>query len=851
MATFRDKDEFVRILSALWDDILAQQEIVAGLGGDELTVKFRYPDLATTLFIRLSAGTADYRWDLPADAPFDVEMILDAQTAHRFWMERLNVPMAIASRRIIAKGSLQKALKLLPALKPAFALYPPVLRRMGRGDLLESEAQPTGTASKGRRTGLFGRLLRRDSRSQSDARIDLDVIPAVPVVIGPPPPVVPVGRPEAAAVDDWRLYRTMLTIRRFEEHLAASFAAGDLPTEAIHLSIGQEAVAAGVCLHLRGDDYLNTTHRGHGHIIAKGADPAAMMAELYGRAAGLCGGKGGSMHVTDARLGILGANGIVGAGYLLAAGAGFAIRHRGEDDALSVVIAGDGSVNQGMFHEAMNLIGLLRLPVLVVVENNRYGEFTPVARHAAEPEIHRRAAAYRIDALRIDTTDARALYREMGQVIDRMRTDRQPRLVEVMTYRWHGHMEGDPELYRTAEEKAAFVAADPLAQLSAVLAAENSGELERLQNEVGAVITAAVGHAATAAAPAAERLTADIYAPDPAAVHQGDFTLVGDLTEMSVSQAINEALAEEIKRDPAVFLWGEDVTLGGYFNVTCGLRDTFGPQRIIDTPISENGFVGGAVGAALAGLRPVVEILFADFLTCCMDPIVNQAAKLRYMTGGQVTVPLTIRTPLGSGIGMAAQHSQAMEKYFFGVPGLFVVAPSDPFTCKGLLKAAIRSHNPVLFFEHKLLYPLAGRLPRGEFVLPLGKARIVRRGRDVTVVTFLLGVPVALEAARMLAAEGIEVEVVDLCTLYPMDTATIVASVQKTGRLVTVEEGTFTGSVGSEIVSRVVLAAWGALRSAPVKIAAPDCPIPYAKNLEGLLMPSAEKIAARIAALLS
>jgi pyruvate/2-oxoglutarate/acetoin dehydrogenase E1 component len=364
-------------------------------------------------------------------------------------------------------------------------------------------------------------------------------------------------------------------------------------------------------------------------------------------------------------------------------------------------------------------------------------------------------------------------------------------------------------------------------------------------------IEAAVTYATQAGLPDISELASDVYAPDDAQLYSGSFDPGSARTEMSVSEAINRTLDQEMERDERVFLWGEDISLGGYFNVTNGLLEKFGPKRIIDTPISENGFIGGAVGAAMTGMRPVSEVLFADFLTCCMDPILNQAAKLRYMTGGQVAVPLTIRTPLGSGIGMAAQHSQSMEKFFFGIPGLIVIAPSDAFTAMGLLKSAIRSNNPVLFFEHKLLYADAGKVPDTDFTLPMGKARIVREGADVTIVTYLLGVSVALGAAKILSHSGIEAEVIDLATLYPLDTKTILDSVAKTGYLATIEEGTFSGSVGSEIISRTTIAGFNLLKGAPLKIAAPENPIPYAKNLENAMLPTAEMVAQKIETTLS
>jgi len=844
MSPYRDKDELVEILSALWDEIFATPAVVEKVAGEKLVVKFRYTDFKTALFIDISGETPKYYWDPEEGTPFDVEMIQTSETSHKFWMERLNVPMAIATRKVVAKGSVQKALKLLPALKPAFALYPVILKRMGREDLLEQKT--TKKKKKRRAFRLFGR--------KRPGTYDLDAIPRFPLpLVESPSPATPAekrpGKEPASPVD---ILKTMYTIRTFEEHLARAFKEGELPTEAIHLSIGQESVAAGVCMNLQDSDYLNTTHRGHGHIIAKGADLKKMMAELYGKRSGLCNGKGGSMHVTDGSIGILGANGIVGAGYLLALGAGFSIKHHRKDESISVVISGDGSVNQGMFHEAMNMISLMELPVLVVVENNLYGEFTRIDRHSAVTDIQKRANAYGIESFRVDGNDVSRLFSTLRDIIEKMRSDHRPRLVEVMTYRWHGHMEGDPQSYKPAEEQSEFQQKDPIGKLEKELLEQgvlDADTITEMKKQVASEIEEAADFARDAEPPEAGALLADIYTPEDPALFSGSFSPVGPVEEKSVSGAINLALAQEMERDESVFLWGEDVTLGGYFNVTAGLVDRFGPNRIIDTPISENAIIGGAVGAAMTGMRPVAEILFSDFLTCCMDPIVNQAAKLRYMTGGQVSIPLTIRTPVGSGIGMAAQHSQAMERFFLGIPGLIVVSPSDAYTSMGLLKSAIRSNNPVLFFEHKLLYAEPGKVPKDARVLPIGKARVIREGTDVTIVTYLLGVGIAREAAKLLSNVGIEVEIIDLLTLYPMDTKTILDSVARTGHLVTLEEGHFTGSIGSEVISRVCLAGFGLLKAPPLKIAAPECPIAYAKNLENAMLPSAETIAEKIEAL--
>jgi 2-oxoisovalerate dehydrogenase E1 component len=551
------------------------------------------------------------------------------------------------------------------------------------------------------------------------------------------------------------------------------------------------------------------------------------------------------MHVTDGSLGILGANGIVGAGYLLALGAAQTLRYLGKDG-VSVVFAGDGSVNQGMFHEALNMAKVFDLPLLVVIENNLYGEFTSIERHSAETDIRKRLSAYNIESEQIDGNDAATVFDTVGRIVREMRKDGRPRAVEMKTYRWHGHMEGEPELYRTVEEKQAYMEKDPIARFEKDLIEKGiatPGDLAAIRETVDFKIAEAVDFAKKAPEPDLSELGTRTYFPDSPDLFNGKIAPPSKGKSLSYSQAVNEALVEEMERDTRVFLWGEDVRLGGYFSVTEGLVEKLGEKRIIDTPISENAIVGGAVGAAMTGLRPVCEILFGDFLTCCMDPIMNQAAKLRYMTGGQVRMPLVVRTPVGSGIGMAAQHSQSMERFFYGIPGLIVVAPSDPYTAKGLLKSAIRSNNPVLFFEHKLLYANTGTVPEGDYTLPLGKARIVRSGGDVTLVTHLLGVSAALDAAAVLANRGVDVEIVDLVTLYPMDTETILASVMKTGSLATLEEGTATGGIGAEVISRVCLAGFPFLKRPPLRLAAPECPVPYAKNLENAMMPDPMKIA--------
>jgi pyruvate/2-oxoglutarate/acetoin dehydrogenase E1 component len=317
--------------------------------------------------------------------------------------------------------------------------------------------------------------------------------------------------------------------------------------------------------------------------------------------------------------------------------------------------------------------------------------------------------------------------------------------------------------------------------------------------------------------------------------------------ELTMSEALNEALHEEMEREPTVFVIGEDVgALGGLFQVTAVLLERFGPQRVIDSPISEAGIAGSGVGAALIGCRPVVELQISDFLTLTMDQVVNHAAKWRYMSGGKVSVPFVIRAPISNGIGMAAQHSQSLEAWFVHAPGLIVIMPSTPYDAKGLLKAAIREPNPVIFLEKRLLYGRRGPVPADDYIVPIGVADVKREGHDVTVVAYAQGVHLALQAGRQHAGEGVELEVIDVRTLKPLEVATIVDSVRKTGRLVVVSEGARAGGYASEIVARVVDEATAALRAAPVRVTAKGTPLPYATTLEREVLPQLEDVVAAV-----
>ncbi|HKX22245.1 MAG TPA: thiamine pyrophosphate-dependent enzyme, partial [Rhizorhapis sp.] len=550
----------------------------------------------------------------------------------------------------------------------------------------------------------------------------------------------------------------MIRIRRFDERVTELFKAGYVKGTA-HSYVGEEAIATGACANLRRDDYIVGTHRGHGHCIAKGASIREMMAELFGKETGYCKGLGGSMHIADMDLNILGCNGVVGAGLPIANGAGLSSKLRKSDQA-TICFFGDGASSQGTFHEALNLAAVWKLPVVFVCENNQYALSTSYKRTVAVDAVADRAVAYGIPGVTVDGNDVIAVYEAVHEAVARARRGEGPSLVEGKTYRWMGHsMRAELAPYRSHQEEEEWIERDPIARLEREMLDQQlitPDRLAQIRQEVEEELEEAVKFAEQSPEPTIEVMERALYAPrlpvsapPPKRGHELTFT-----------EALNEALKQEMRRDPRVFVMGEDIGLiGGIFRVTQGLYDEFGPERARDTPISEATFVGCGLGAAVTGMRPVVEIQIWDFVACAMDQIVNQIAKFRYMLGGKPTVPLVIRGPQGGGIRMAAQHSQSLESWFIHIPGLTVIAPSTPYDAKGLLIAAMRDDNPVIFLEHKLLYQpvMKEPVPEEPYALPIGKADIKRQGTDVTVVATQMMVHRALRAAEKLDSEGISV----------------------------------------------------------------------------------------------
>ena len=647
------------------------------------------------------------------------------------------------------------------------------------------------------------------------------------------------------------LYRDMLRIRRTEEQLARSHQRG-LVHGACHTYVGQEAVAVGVCAHLRPDDVVFSTHRGHGHALAKGLPPGPLVAELYGRATGCSHGRGGSMHLFAPEVGLMGTSGIVGPCILQAAGAGYSFQLL-ESDRVAVAFFGDGAVNNGAFHEGLNLAAIWKLPVLFVCENNEFATEVPFRYAAGNPDVAGRAASYGIPGAAVDGNDVRAVHAAAAEAVRRARAGGGPTLLECRTYRTRPHAEGMGDFtYRTREEVERWKGRCPIARLRESLAADGvagDAELDAADREM--VREAEEAHRAAEAAPwpdpatAARHVYAEPARPAPPAPPAGDRVA-------TFMQATLEALTAEMEANPRIFVLGEGIgQRGGNFRTTAGLYDRHGPRRLRDTPICERGFVGLACGAAMTGTRPVADLMFADFGLDAVGEVVNQIAKMQYMSDGRLKMPVLLRGCVGVGHSAATHHSGNYYALYAHFPGLRVVVPSTPYDAKGLLHHALRCDDPVLFLEHRELLATAGPVPEAPYEVPFGRAAVVRAGTDVTVVALALMVRHALKACDVLAGEGVSVELIDPRTVSPLDTDTVARSVAKTGRLLIVDEAFAPCGLGAEVAARLADVGFDDLDAPVRRLNGAFTPTPYSPPLEAAVVPGPEAIARAVRDLLA
>ena len=670
------------------------------------------------------------------------------------------------------------------------------------------------------------------------------------------------------------------TIRRFEENLLV-LKGRHLINGPVHSAIGQEAVAVGATAALGTQDQIVSTHRAHHHFLAMAMRRSTpphwnplrdeptdelrnvlhrTLAEIMGLAPGWCGGRGGSMHLHAPHLGILGTSAIVGGGIAIATGAAWAKKHVGGNGVV-IVFIGDGAVNQGIFHEAINLGALWESPAIYFIENNLYGVATSTAEaaHVGDGLLSQRALAYDLPALVVDGMDPMAVTAATEKAVNELRTGGHPFVIEALTYRFFHHagdLPGHGFGYRSKDEETSWRKRDPLVVFGQELirrAILSGGQVEDILNQTERLVLEAVASCTEDNVRVRPNLQ-----PDPATVEHGlrsDGSEFADITfssddpaeptqELSYVQAIAAVLGRRMETDERVFVLGEEVGHmgGGPYRATWELSERF-PGRVLNTPISESGFCGFAAGAAMAGLRPVVELMFPDFGLVAADQLFNHIAKLRHMYGGKSPIPLVVRTRMAIGCGYGGQHSGDPVALFSLFPGWRIVAPTTSYDYIGMFNSAMRCEDPVLIVEDHVLYDRKGLVPEDrDYFLPLDRARRVRAGSKVTVLAYggMVG------RIETLLGDDDAVDVIDLRALDPahVDYGLIGDSLTKTGMLVIADTSTRSESIAPAIACECQARFFDALDGPMLRITGANAPKPVSRVLEDAAVPSDETIRA-------
>ncbi len=658
------------------------------------------------------------------------------------------------------------------------------------------------------------------------------------------PPAATRRADDLSDADLHALYRSLLRPRVIEEKMLALLRRGQLSKW--FSGIGQEAVSVGCVAGLRDDDWILPAHRNLGIFCGRGLDLGVLFRQLLGRAGGYTGGRDRTFHFGTLAHHVVGMISHLGAMAPVADGLALAARLRGEDRVAAVLI-GDGATSEGDVHEAMNLAAVWSLPVVFLVENNQWGLSTPVSDQYACADLADRAAGYGMPGHVVDGNDVLAVRWAVAAAAARARAGKGPTLLEAKTFRMRGHEEASGNDYVPAEQIAAWVARDPIERFEARLDQRGTlgrPEREAVRAQLRAEVDRLVADALAAPVPSSTRSAevGGVYAPaSPLRRSVGPpGGGAADVRDMRYVDAVSDALRVALRADERVLIMGQDIAeYGGVFKVTEGLAAEFGCDRVRNTPIIESGALGAALGLALDGFRPIVEMQFGDFVSCGFNQVVNNLATTHYRWGAPV--PVVVRAPIGGGLGAGPFHSQNVEGFFCHVPGLKVVAPATPADAKGLLLAALDDGNPVLVLEHKRLYRSArGPVPAGHHTVPIGRAHVARPGRDATIVTYGAGVQWALDAASAVAmdASGAEVEVIDLRSLQPWDRETVIESVRRTSRVLVVHEAPLTGGFGGEIAATIADEAFMWLDAPVRRVGGLDTPIPFAPTLEAVWSPA-------------
>lgn len=636
-------------------------------------------------------------------------------------------------------------------------------------------------------------------------------------------------------MDEIEILKAMLRSRSFENKLSQMFKKGAF-YGTTHLNIGQEASHVGLIAGLDDKDWIVPTHRCHGFNIARGTKPEKMFAEMFGSRYGVCRGLGGSMHMTEISTCNAGSSAIVGSGVPIATGLAFALKRKGRDN-IAVAIFGDGATSRGSVHEAMNMASVWNIPVLFYLENNHYGMSASEKNAISTDNLSLRADGYSIKHIKIDGNDVALVRDTVADARKYILENNRPFFIEVDTYRLCGHSKSDRLVYRTREEEEMWRKKDPICRFSSSLIEKGvicEDDYHRMEKEIDEEIEDAYikAEAEKDDALTLRELDSFLCAPSPISRNTK-----GEVHKASYRRAIYEALDEILREDASAFLMGEDIGLyGGCFGVTSDLYEKH-PGKVLETPVSEEGFTSIAVGASMLGLHPIVEIMYADFSTLASDPLINHAAKTYFMSAGQLNCPLVYRSPIGSGTGHGSQHTANIESMFLNTPGLIVVAPSDPYSAKALLKSAHRDNNPVLFFEHKGLYDTQGDVGDENTYLPLGKAIVSEYGSELLLIGYSHAFHTAFESTEDIREM---ITYIDLATISPLDKDTIIGYASSFDKILIVQDTPECGSVGDSVISLIARNCNG--RKDIRLVAARSLPIPFSRNLEKNVIPTTEEI---------
>jgi 2-oxoisovalerate dehydrogenase E1 component len=642
-------------------------------------------------------------------------------------------------------------------------------------------------------------------------------------------------------------------IRAFEaKALALSQTNPPQIAGSLHLCAGQEAVPLGALAALHPDDQIIATYRGHGWALAAGLDPRAVFAEICQRQDGINGGRAGSAYMMAPDTRFVGENSIVGAGTTMACGVAMAnLAHR--NNRIVVVTIGDGAMNQGSVHEAMAFAAVRNLPVIFVVENNGWSELTATSDMFRVGRLAQRAAAYGIPGATISGTDPIGVRDSFAMAAQHAREGKGPSLLECKVPRLWGHYNRDMEHYRSKEDKRAAEEQDPLVTLGERLVLSGvltEAEVDAIKSQQERVVEDMAREVMASAQP--DALTAALHVIGKPGLYQAIEGPRPEVQEMTYIQAVNLALRAELESDPRTVLFGEDVgKSGGIFAAARNLQRDFGEDRVFDTPIAENAILGSAVGAAISGLKPIVEIMWADFIFVAIDQLINQAANVRYLTSGRCSAPMIVRTQQGVTPGSCAQHSQSIEAMLAHVPGLKIGLPATPQDAYSMLRAAGADGDPCIIIEARGLYQTKGEVDPG-LEDEVGLAKLRREGSDALIVTWGAMVAPSIAAADALTARGTKTAVLDLRWLSPLDEDALRRAVTAArGQVLIVHEAVRTGGFGAEIACRIRELNGDGNYTRVRRLATADVRMPSAPVLQAALIPNAQAIEAAVLDLVS